>query len=145
MIGKILNRKIWEWFKGRKDILTPFNYKDGVEAAFEHSSLRPKVIDVFAIPDFSHFIYDSVDNYLSHLHTLDFTQLQWIFEECKPDPYFPYGVKTTYRRYSSDRVCEIREQAPDQCTTEIGKHTGLEPYAVCVEFFPKMDTFSQRI
>ena len=75
---------------------------------------------------------------------MDFTQLQWIFEECTPDIYFPFGVKTTYRRYSSDRVCEIREQPPDQCTTEIGKRTGLEPYAVCIEIFPNKETFDDR-
>jgi hypothetical protein len=137
-------RKIWEWFKARKDILTPFDYKKGVEEAFKESTLQPEVIDVFVIPEFSKFIYDSVDNFLSHLHTLDFTQLQWIFEECTPDIYFPYGVKTTYRRYSSDRVCEIREQAPNQCTTIIGQQTGLEPYAVCVEIFPNNKTFDDR-
>jgi hypothetical protein len=102
------------------------------------------VIDVFTIPDFSSFIYSSVDNYLSHLHTLDFTQLRWIFEECQPDRFFPYGVKTIYRRYSSDRVCEIREQAPNQCTTKIGILTGLEPNAVCVEIFPNKEIFRDR-
>ena len=128
----------------RKDVLTPFNYKAGVEAAFADSSLRPKIIDVFIIPDFSKFIWGAVDGYLSHLHTLDFTQLQWIFEYHPKSRLFPYGVKTTYRRYSSDRVCEICERHPDQCTTTIGKATGLEPYAIPVTTFPTAETFPDR-
>ncbi len=128
----------------KHDILTPGQYKTGIEAAFADSTVSVHILDIFAFPDYGAFIGGCVDAHLSHLHTLDFTQLQWIFEHIEVSPDFPFGVKTTYRRHSSDRVCEIREMNPDQCTTDIGKVTGLEPYAVPTITQPTADTFASR-
>lgn len=127
----------------KHDILTPSQYEAGIKDAFR-SATKVKIIDVFVFPDYTQFIYASVDAHLSHLHTLDFTQLQWIFEYVPVTTLFPWGVKTTYRRHSSDRVCEIRELHPDQCVTDIGKATGLEAYAVPTITYPNADTFETR-
>jgi len=143
-LNNIFQRKIWNWFKRQKEILTPDDYKNGVELAFENSLVSVKLIDIYVIPDYADFIYDSVDGHLSHLHNVDFTQLQWIFEFVEASTYFPFNVKTTYRRYSSDRVCEIRELHMDQCTTIYGKSTGLEPYAVATITYPTAETFDNR-
>jgi len=124
--------------------MTPSDYQKGLEEAFQGSTIKTAVKDIFAIPNYMAFLSKHVDGFLSHLHTLEFTQLQWIFEHCEASRLFPYGVKTTYRRYSSDRICEIREQHRDCCTTTIGKAIGLEAYAVPTQTYPAPDTFPQR-
>ena len=123
---------------------SPNDYKTGVEDAFKDSSINANIIDIFVIPDYHSFIFSSVDGHLSHLHTLDFTQLQWVFEYIPACRLFPFSVKTTYRRHSADRVCEIKELNKDQCCTVIGKATGLEPFAVPTITYPTKDTFPER-
>jgi len=46
------------------------------------------------------------------------------------DPFFPLGVKTTFKAYSSDVVYEVRKICPRLAVTPIGKATGLETYKV---------------
>ena len=78
------------------------------------------------------------------MHKEEYTKLQWIFEYTKPDIYFPFGVKTIYRDYSSDRVCIIREVPKGSAGTILGQNTGLEPYAVPIMNHPTKDAFNNR-
>lgn len=121
---------LWEWFKG-KNILTPQQYKDELEEFFKESPSvhfrNLEVEDVFIVPDYIKFLQSHIDHKLAKLHTLLHTQHQWLFEAVKKTEYFPFGVKATYRPYSSERVVEFRKLPTGQCQTPIGQLTGLEP------------------
>jgi hypothetical protein len=69
----------------------------------------------------------SIDNDLSRLHKEIQTQHQWRFEAVKEGIYFPFGCKTTFKAYSSNKVVEFEKLPRGQCCTPIGQYTGLEP------------------
>jgi hypothetical protein len=58
--------------------------------------------------------------------------------------WFPWGVKTTYRAYSSDRVVEFDVKCKDECLHEIGQATGLEPRTLYVAWRPSVDDSADR-
>jgi len=105
---------------------------------------QAEVEDIYVLPDYVSWIKAYVDSSLAHLHKEDYTKLQWIFEYTKPDRYFPFGVKTLYRDYSSDRICIIREVPKGSASTIIGQNTGLEAHAVPVKNHPTSDAFPER-
>jgi hypothetical protein len=86
---------IWEWFKS-KIVDDPYTYKSGIETAFGETSLKAKVVDVFAIPDYKSFIQPCVDSELARLHKLGETQHHWKFEAVAVSEYFPFGCKYFY-------------------------------------------------
>jgi hypothetical protein len=112
------------------------DYKEKIEAAFKASTLKATVQDVMVIPDFVAFITPCQDKKLARLHKELHTQHQWKFEAVVPDQWFPLGVKTMYRAYSSDRVVEFRKLNAMQCLTAIGRATGLEPVTVYCQWYP---------
>ena len=64
---------------------------------------------------------------------------QWKFEAVEESQWFPWGVKTTYRAYCSDRVVEFDVKCKDECLHEIGQATGLEPRTLYVAWRPSVD------
>lgn len=120
------------------------DYKKGVEEAFASSSTKAKVDDIYVVPDYSSWIGAFVDPSLGLLHKELYTKLQWIFEYTEPSIYFPLGVKTIYRDFSSSRVCIIREVPKDSASTTLGQKTGLEPYALPVINHPTPNAFHDR-
>jgi hypothetical protein len=77
--------------------------------------------DVFAVPNYTSFIRGPNENrqvpWLNNVERAfklgkngeQLTQLQWVFEKTD-DPFFPLGVKTSYRAYSSPKVIEVWEK-----------------------------------
>jgi hypothetical protein len=96
------------------------------------------------VPDYDSWIRPFVDPDLEKLHKESYTKLQWIFEYTVPSRYFPFGVKTIYRDFSSCRVCIIREVPKSAATTLLGQKTWLEPYAVPIRNHPTPDAFDHR-
>ena len=137
---------IWEWFKA-KIVHTLQQFKQELEEAFKgHSSVHLQnlsVIDVFVVPDYQKFISPCLLQ-IERLHTVSYTMHQWRFEAVPPTAYFPLGVKTCYRAYSSDRVVEISKRPRQLCQTEIGRLTGLEPVTTYVRWEPNASANPDR-
>jgi hypothetical protein len=74
-----------------------------LEKALEKSGLNVKVVDINYVPSFD-FLNDHVDKNLSRLHKGLQTIHQWVFTAIRPNTFFPYGVKTTYRAYAAPQV-----------------------------------------
>ena len=106
--------------------------------------LQAKVEDIYVIPDYASWIKDYIDPDLAQLHKEEYTKLQWIFEYIQPCKFFPFGVKTLYRDFSSDRVCIIREVPKGSAATIMGQHTGLEAYALPIKNHPTAEAFPDR-
>lgn len=102
-------------------------YKNVINNAFKKIGFNTKVEDVYCIPNYKDFINDCIDTNISHMHRLEETQLQWRFESVKPDIFFPHGVKTTYKAFSSNQVVEFVIGNPCDNLTPVGQLTGLEP------------------
>jgi glycosyltransferase involved in cell wall biosynthesis len=67
---------------------------------------------------------------VGRLHKESYTQHRWRFEAVETCAEFPFGVKTLYRAYASDRVIEIFKTEKSQCISRIGQLIGLEPVSV---------------
>ena len=137
---------LWKWMSSRI-IETVEQFKIGVEEAFSHLSSRLKVkvkfIDV--LPDYQSFFADSIDNLLSRYTKEQQTQHRWSFEAVQSCSEFPFGVKTMYRAYASDKVVEITKIAKEDCVTDIGRLTGLEPRTTFSLWYPRHDSISNRL
>ena len=96
------------------------------------------------IPDYQHHLLQCIDSKLQHLHREAETQHQWLFEAVEADIYFPFGCRTTYRAYCSDKVVEFYKKAPSQCVSKIGRYTGLEPVSVVCRWYPSADCDPNR-
>ena len=57
-------------------------------------------MDVFVVPDYKLFFEGNIDPKFARYAKEENSVLQFIFEE---DDKFPLGVKTTYKKYSSDQ------------------------------------------
>jgi hypothetical protein len=98
---------IWGTFRNNP-CLTPNEYKERIKSAFgEGSTLKVDVQDLFVIPNYSAFLESFIDKKLARLHKDFQTQHQWRFEQVLPSSHFPFGCKTTYRAYSSEKVVEL--------------------------------------
>jgi hypothetical protein len=112
-------------------------YKKVIIDAFRKIGFNPKVEDVYCIPDYKDFIEPCVDKDLSNMHRLEQTQLQFRFEAVKPDVYFPHGVKTTFKAFSSEQVVEFDIGNPCDNITLVGQLTGLEPKTTYNTWMPE--------
>ena len=74
--------------------------------AFATANIASNIVDVFCIPDIWGLIVPCMKP-IDRLWKEEWTQLQFIFESVIPSIEFPFGVRTTYRAYSSDEVIEV--------------------------------------
>jgi len=103
-------------------------YKTVIENAFDKIGFKSLVEDVYCVPDYKGFLKPVIDTEFSNYTKEEETQLQWKYEAVERDiTFFPLGVKTTFKAYSSDKVVEFDIQSPDICYSPIGQLTGLEP------------------
>jgi len=114
-------------------------YVEVIEKCFKKENMKGTVKDVYLVPDLQSLLGDCIDPKLKNLHRELDTQHQWRFEAKDPDHWFKLGCKTTYRAYCSDQVVEIHEMPMDQCFSEIGRVTGLEPSRVYCTWQPAPD------
>ena len=68
--------------------------------------LKCKVIDVFAVPDYSSW-FDGCKSKIEHFAKTKWTQCQFRFEMVNRSADFPLGVCVTYRTYVQDVVTLI--------------------------------------
>lgn len=125
---------VWTCFRN-KPCETLQGYKDIIEGQLSNTRLNAKVVDVFVIPTWHEFFEGCIDTKLSKLHHDLQTQHQWRFEAVE-SIHFPTGCKTTYKAYSSDRVVELIKKPKQQCITEVGQYTGLEPTTLFCPWYP---------
>jgi hypothetical protein len=136
---------IWKSFRNRP-CLTLTAYKGVVEKSFKNSTLRVQFKDVLVIPDYQSVLDKSncYDMKIGKLHKNELTQHQWRFEAVNRDQHFPFGVKVTFRAYSSDVVVELHRKSAIECLTEIGQTTGLEPVSVYSQWQPTCESIKDR-
>jgi hypothetical protein len=103
-----------------------------------------EVRDVYVIPNYDSFISPSIDSNLKNLHKNLGTQHQWRFQSVEKDVYFPFGCKTEYRAYSSEKVVEFLVKPLEQCHTNIGKLIGLEPSTLYCRWYPTSTCYQRR-
>jgi hypothetical protein len=72
-----------------------------------------EVEEIFAVPNYIKFFEDRdcIDKSFSNFAKMEHTQLQFIFEKCDVNEYFPLGVRMLYRAYAADSVIEIEPEA----------------------------------
>lgn len=126
---------IWLCFRNQP-CETLQGYKTIVENTLSKSALKAKVIDVYVIPNWQIFLEGCIDSKLSKLHHEIHTQHQWRFEAVQKSTDFPLGCKTSYKAYSSDKVVEIIQKPKQQCISEVGQYTGLEPTTLFCPWYP---------
>lgn len=125
---------IWSTFRV-KPAATMKEWKEKILSAFEQSTLPTQIIDIWQVPDYQS-ILEPLMIKISQLHKDIQTQHQWRFQAVERSTYFPLGCKTTFRAYSSDKVVEFKQRPPQNCITEIGRATGLEPTTLYVRWYP---------
>jgi len=76
---------------------------------------------------------------LSRLHKEVQTQHQWRFEAVPKSTYFPFGCKTAFKAYSSNKVVEFEKLPKGQCCTKMGQYTGLEPSTLYCTWQPEIE------
>jgi len=137
---------LWKWMKGRV-VETIKSFTDGVEEAFSHhkSKLKVKVKFVDIVPDYQDFFKNSVDPLLERYTKEDLTQHRWSFEAVEKSSEFPFGVKTMYKTYASDKVVEIKKIPKENCMTDLGHLTGLEPRTTYSTWYPTSNCIENRI
>jgi hypothetical protein len=143
VFGNLAN---WFW-KDAGQVLTPQEYKTKVEAKFgvdSNSPLKISVEDIFIIPNYKEFFSRTQDKKWEHMCKMEYTQLQWRFKAVQVDEYFPYGVQTTFRRYSSEYSVIIEKKIKFNCSSPLGRLTGLEPTEVRSYWYPSKHTIPGR-
>ena len=80
-----------------------------------HSAIPSRVVDIYAVPDYDSHLRPCIDKKFGRYAKEDVTQLQFIFEAVAASKFFPLGVKTTYRAYSSNKVVKIVEDISYPC------------------------------
>jgi hypothetical protein len=104
-----------------------------------------EVRDVYVIPDYSSFISPVIDDHFKNMHKTLNTQHQWRFQSVAKDPlYFPFGCKTEFRAYASEKVVEFLVKPLEHCHTKIGKLTGLEPSTLYCRWYPTPTCYHDR-
>jgi hypothetical protein len=98
--------KLWTYIRD-KHALSPDEYLQLILEALK--SYNPEVIDLFAIPNYEEVLTPCIDKNFSRYCKEEQTQHQFIFESVTPSDDFPFGVKMTYRAYSTDETIEIFE------------------------------------
>jgi hypothetical protein len=121
-----------------------FNYNPNKEYDESRKQLTITVTDVYVVPSYEKFISPSIDKDLSNLHKLQNTQHQWRFQAVDKTTSFPFGCKTEYRAYASDKVVEFISKPKEHCHSKIGKLLGLEPTTVYCQWYPTPSCFRRR-
>lgn len=138
---------VWHHYVSFSTIDTFSQFKEGVESAFrQETGLHCFVHDmIVVIPDYKTFYDGYIDENFGDAFTLIDTMHQWKFEAVEYHPtYFPHGVKTSYRAYSSDTVVEFDKKSKSECLHPIGQATGLEPRTLYVAWRPAADDCPDR-
>ena len=117
-------------------------YKRKVTLAFNAEGMSPELIDVYLLPDYVSVIGECIDKDLSRLHKELHTKHQWRFEAVDVSEYFPFGCKSTYRAYCSNRVIEFVKKPTNQCVAPVGRLTGLEPITTYCTWEPEAIGFN---
>lgn len=99
-------------------VLTPQKYKETVIGAFAKNA-PVQMKDLWVIPDYAQVLKPCMDRSFQRYAKMEWTQLQFIFQAVPIDENFPLGVKTTYRRYSADKVCEVVKTSDEQCGFQV--------------------------
>lgn len=120
----------------RRELETAFRDKDGTRCIVHDW--------IVLIPDYRILYKDSLDKRLSDLHILESTMHQWKFEAVKINKYFPMGVKTCYKPYSSNEVVVFEQRPKAMCLSPIGVATGLEPFRMFTCWRPAQDDDASR-
>lgn len=66
-----------------------------------------QVVDLLVVPDYKKFFEGCLDSKFSRYAKEETTQLCWRMESVQPSAYYPLGVKTMYRAFSTDVAFEI--------------------------------------
>ena len=114
--------KIWTRIRNAY-VLTMSHYKENIEAALSREDLPCKVHDLFAIPDYDSFVRPFIDKkfgrYAKRKGEKDWTVLQFSFEavddKSAERPFFPLGVKTSWRPFAADKHCRIVKDPHSTC------------------------------
>jgi hypothetical protein len=102
-------------------VLSMSQYKTAIEQALNREMLPCEVPDIMAVPDYSAFINPHLDaafgRYAKQYGEKDWSVMQFTMEKVtdeKEKKYFPLGVKTTWRPFSSEHHTRLvrDEQAP---------------------------------
>ena len=104
---------IWKRVRNRF-VLHPLAYKEAIEKSLSNDKIVCEVVDIFAVPNYAKYLKSYIIPDFSRYakvnkNGVDWTQLQFIFEEVPISEFFPVGVKTTYRKFSAASVVLIEE------------------------------------
>ena len=83
-----------------------------------------KIVEI--VPNYQAFFGDSIDRLLGKYTREHQTQHRWSFEAVDQSAEFPFGVKTMYKAYASDKVVEIMKMPKEECISDLGRLTGLQ-------------------
>lgn len=92
---------------------------------------------MYVVAGYEQWLDNSIDDKLKYLHREIQTQHQWRFEAVDLSVQFPFGVKTTFRAYSSSKVVEFEKKDKRVAMTPIGQETGLDPYTLYCTWQPE--------
>ena len=120
---------IWKWMRGNP-IETLDQYVNGLQKAFSNTKLRMFVKFVYMVPDYQEFFHGHIDPVFGNFARMELTQHCWLFQAVESSILFPFGVKTLYKAFSSDKVVQFLKVNPEDSHTSIGQLTGLEPITV---------------
>jgi len=134
---------IWTWMRNTT-VHTLDDFCNGIKQAFEYGKLSVSCEFLYAIPNYKEFLSNCIDKNLADYTKEENTQHIWLFEAVQQSPMFPFGVKTLYRAYASDKVIEFEKKHPSDCYSHIGSLTGLEPRTVHVRWYPDEKTIASR-
>ena len=114
-----------------KTVHTVDDYAKEINKIFT-GKLKASVKDLYIIADFTSFFEKSIDQYFESYCKEEDTQHQFQFDAVDISTDFPFGCRTMYRAYSSDKVIEFVKKPKQQCLSPIGLITGLEPHTLQV-------------
>lgn len=126
---------IWSSFRA-EPMLTMDEWKARLDSVFKHTTLNSSVEDIWVVPDYCALLEPCIIHNLGGLHKNLKTQHQWRFRAVPSNNFFPHGCKTTFRAYSSDSVIEFIRKPQNNCLSDIGRYTGLEPTRVYCRWYP---------
>lgn len=116
-------------------LLSPQQQKRAFLYAFKGESMPTGVEDIMVMPDYSKWL-DGCTTNISRYCKMQWTQLQWVFTAVDPLPQFPFGVKTQYRRYSSDEAFDVVDKQALNLYSHIQTETRFLPLRVNVQLEP---------
>lgn len=133
--------RLWLYIRDRH-CMTPDDYANFIKIALSKSgSYEANVRNIFVIPNYAAIFDGCLDKHFESYAKKEDTQHQFIFEAVEADKFFPLGVKTTYRAYSSDEVIELTDKKYDNNEEESQDLDcdilQLYPRKVIVKTFPE--------